>query len=128
VKNENLQNKKIKYEELKEKITKKYNDEMKRMKKIIEAIEENSVINEDDPLETIIFKKYLEVENVQKVAKYINDLGYRIKTESYIGERKYIGGDITDILMSDVNVEKKLKQVVKELQEKNYSDMLKIWV
>ena len=92
-----------------------------------EAIQNNSEIKDTDSFETIIFKKYLELENVQSVAKYINDLGKRVKTDSYVGERKYIGTDITEILIKDVDVEPKLKNVVQNLQDKNYREMLKHW-
>lgn len=123
-----MENKKVQYENLKNKITIKYNNEIIRIDKIIRAIEENKEIKEEDSFETIVFKKYLEVENVTKVAKYINDLGYRIKTDSYVGERKYIGKDITKILISDVNVEKNLKEVVQDLQYNNFEECSKIWV
>lgn len=124
--NENLKNKITKYEKLKEKRIKKYNEEMSIIKKIINVLEKFSKINEMDTFETIVFKKYLELENVSKVAKYVNELGYRIKTNSYIGERKYNGTDITEILIKDnVKVEDELKEVVKYLQDKNYNNMLK---
>lgn len=124
--NENLKNKITKYEKLKEKRIKKYNEEMSIIKKIINVLEKFSKINEMDTFEIIVFKKYLELENVSKVAKYVNELGYRIKTNSYIGERKYNGTDITEILIKDnVKVEDELKEVVKYLQDKNYNNMLK---
>lgn len=125
--NKNLKDKKEKYEKLQKKLTQKYNDEMIRIKKIIKVIDESSEIEKNDNFETIVFKKYLETENVSNVAKYINDLGYRIKTDSYIGERKYKSTDITEILMKDVDVNKELKEIVKYLQNKNYINMLKIW-
>lgn len=125
--NKNLVDKKEKYKKLQKRVTQKYNDEMKRLKKILKVIDENSEIEKNDNLETIIFKKYLELENVTSVARYINDLGYRIKTDSYIGERKYKGTDITEILIKDVGVNKELKEVVQYLQNKNYSEMVKHW-
>lgn len=125
--NSNFEKKINKYKELQKKETEKYNEKMTGYKEIIEAIQNNSEIKDTDSFETIIFKKYLELENVQSVAKYINDLGYRIKTDSYVGERKYIGKDITDILCKNVDVEAKLKKVVQNLQDKNYREMLKHW-
>ena len=101
---------------------------MKIIKGVLEVLESNSAIEKSDSLETIIFKKYLELENVQKVAKYINELGYRIKTGSWIGERKYTSNDITKILVDrDCMVERKLKYIVQFLQDKNYEHMRKIW-
>lgn len=126
--NDNLINKKAKYEELAQKTTTQYRKDMKAIKGIIEVIENNGEIKEDDTFETIVFKKYLELENVKKVADYVNQLGYRIKTNSYIGERKYIGNDISEIIINkDCLVEKKLKTIVQSLQYKNYEAMSKIW-
>ncbi|WP_333861927.1 hypothetical protein [Clostridium sp.] len=126
--NENLISKKLQYEELAKKVTTKYRSEMKIIKGVLEVLESNSAIEKSDSLETIIFKKYLELENVQKVAKYINELGYRIKTGSWIGERKYTSNDITKILVDrDCMVERKLKYIVQFLQDKNYEHMRKIW-
>ncbi len=110
--NNNLINKKQKYEELAKKIKAKYRSEIKFIEKVIKVIENNGTIKEEDTIETIIFKKYLELENVQLVANYINDLGYRIKTESYKGKRKFIGSDISDIIASNVKVDKNLKEIV----------------
>lgn len=123
--NENLENKKAMYEELAKKITNKYRKNMKDIKGIIEVIENNSQIEDNDTFETIIFKKYLEIENVKKVANHINSLGYRIKTQSYIGERKYTSNDISEIIISDVEVEKKLKDTVKKLHSQNSIAMVK---
>jgi hypothetical protein len=117
--NENLENKKANYEELAKKITNKYKNEMKSIKGLIKVIENNSIIEESDTIEINIFKKYLELENVQKVANYINDLGYRIKTNSYAGERKYTGNDISNIIASNVKVEAKLKTTVQDLHSQN---------
>lgn len=126
--NKSLEDKKSKYEELAKKTTSKYRSDMKAIKGVIEVIETNSSIEEGDTFETIVFKKYLELENVKKVADYVNQLGYRIKTDSYIGERKYIGNDITEIITNrDCLVEKKLKSIVQFLQDKNYEAMSKIW-
>ena len=74
-----------------------------------------------------VFKKYLELESVRAVANYINELGYRVKTNSYVGERKYIGTDITKIILSDIEIDKELKEVVKLIQELNYEHMSKKW-
>lgn len=126
--NDNLMNKKVKYEEFARKVTSKYRKDIKVIKGIIELIENNGEIKENDTLETIVFKKYLQLENVKKVADHINSLGYRIKTNSYIGERKYIGNDITEIIINKgCLVEKKLKTIVQFLQDKNYEAMSKIW-
>lgn len=123
--NDNLTNKKEHYEELARKVMSKYRKDMKAIKGIIELIETNGEVKENDTLETIIFKKYLELENVKRVADYINSLGYRIKTNSYIGQRKYTSNDISEIIISDVDVEKKLKDTVKDLHSQHSIAMVK---
>lgn len=125
--NSNLQKKIEKYKLLQQKLTNKYNEKMKIINKILNAINSKSELKECDDFETIVFKKYLEVENVSHVAKYVNDLGYRVKTNTNIGERKYNGTDITEILISDVNIDEELKEVVKYLQDKNHKAILRIW-
>lgn len=125
--NEILKNKINGYRKLEEKIIKKHNEKIQKIEKIINIIENKSQIKEDDNFETIVFKKYLELESVRSVANYINELGYRVKTDSYIGERKYIGTDITKIILSDIDIDKELKEVVKLIQELNYEHMSKKW-
>ena len=115
------------YRKLEEKIIKKHNKKIQKIEKIINILENKSQIKEDDNFETIVFKKYLELESVRAVANYINELGYRVKTNSYIGERKYIGTDITKIILSDLDIDKELKEVVKLIQELNYEHMSKKW-
>ncbi len=125
--NEILRNKINGYRKLEEKIIKKHNEKIQKIEKIINILENKSQIKEDDNFETIVFKKYLELESVRAVANYINELGYRVKTNSYIGERKYIGTDITKIILSDIEIDKELKEVAKLVQELNYEHMLKKW-
>lgn len=122
-----LQNKINEYRKLEEKITKKYNEKIQKIEEIINILENKSQIKEDDNFETIVFKKYLELESVRAVANYINELGYRVKTDSYIGERKYIGTDITKIILSDIDIDKELKEVVKLIQELNNENILRKW-
>ena len=125
--NEILRNKINGYRKLEEKIIKKHNEKIQKIEKIINILENKSQIKEDDNFETIVFKKYLELESVRAVANYINELGYRVKTNSYVGERKYIGTDITKIILSDIEIDKELKEVAKLVQELNYEHMLKKW-
>lgn len=125
--NEILRNKINGYRKLEEKIIKKHNEKIQKIEKIINILENKSQIKEDDNFETIVFKKYLELESVRAVANYINELGYRVKTNSYVGERKYIGTDITKIILSDIEIDKELKEVVKIIQELNYEHMSKKW-
>lgn len=115
------------YRKLEKKIIKKHNEKIQKIEKIINILENKSAIKEDDNFETIVFKKYLELESVRAVANYINELGYRVKTNSYVGERKYIGTDITKIILSDIEIDKELKEIVKLIQELNYEHMSKKW-
>lgn len=75
-------------------------------------------IEQDDSLETIMFKKYLELGDVTKVATYINNQGYRIKTSSYKGEKKYISNDIAYVI-SNINdsVDNELVKAIKEMKD-----------
>lgn len=96
-------------------------NQIKKIEETIRFIEKNKV-NEEDSLETIIFKKYLEFENTKKVTKHINDLGYRKTTSNKQGikERKYITTDISTILKDkNAKVETKLKTYVIKLFNKN---------
>jgi len=88
----------MKIEEINEKIK-----DLNKYKKLLKM-----EIKEFANIEEIMFKKYLEVESVTKVAKYINELGYRINN------RKYIANDISDVITNkNVVIEsKELKLVV----------------
>ena len=48
-------------------------------------------------IEEIIFTKYIELQNASAVADFMNDKGYRIKTDSRHEERRYISNDITQL-------------------------------
>lgn len=80
--------------------------ELNKLKKLLKII-----ITEDDTLEEIVYKKYLELESVTIVSKYINNLGYRIN------KRKYIPNDITQIITDKKMVIKNndLKQIVSKI-------------
>jgi len=77
--------------------------ELNKFKKLLKM-----EITEFEDVENIIFKKYLECERVASVAKFINDLGYRINN------RKYIANDISDVITDkDIVINSKdLKLVV----------------
>lgn len=95
--------------------------QIKEIGKTIRFIQKNGVM-EGDSLETIIFKKYLELENTKKVTDYINELGYRKDTSNKQGipKRKYITTDISNVLKDkNVEVDKKIKAYVVKLFNKN---------
>lgn len=88
-----------------------------KIKNFTDILEECEVL-ESDSIETIIFKKYIELNELTKVADYINDKGYRIKTSSYIGERKYISNDISEVINNpSTNVNISLINAIKEMKE-----------
>lgn len=107
-----LENRKKKYQLMKDKIELEYTKKITELNRLLKVIE-NMEVNEDDNFETIIFKKYIEFESVNEVANCINDLGYKVKTNSNIGCRKYINKDISNILTKEnVEVETELKETV----------------
>ncbi|HBF8940467.1 TPA: hypothetical protein KO175_004485, partial [Clostridioides difficile] len=82
---------------------------------------EESIIDESDHVELVVFKLYLQLENVVKVTETVNDLGFRIKTNTYARERKYSTNDITSIITDPfANVVEDLKILVQDRQRKNY--------
>lgn len=125
---ETVKSNREKYIDIREKYICKHKRKMEEIEKILDAIDKYSEIKKDDSFENIVFKKYLQLENVKSVAKYLNDEGYRIKTYSYKGERKYIGTDVTKIILNKyAKVDDQLKDVVRLIQKRNYESTLKKW-
>lgn len=125
---ETVKSNREKYIDIREKYICKHKRKMEEIEKILDAIDKYSEIKKDDSFENIVFKKYLQLENVKNVAKYLNDEGYRIKTYSYKGERKYIGTDVTRIILNKyAKVDDQLKDVVRLIQKRNYESTLKKW-
>lgn len=108
-----------------EKIRDFYNNSISEIKTILEYMDRDISIKEDDNIDTIILKKYIEYGNMKDVQKCINDLGYRIQTDSYIGSRKYTTEDISQTIypykryeddeQKVVNADEELKEVVKKI-------------
>ncbi|EES48696.1 hypothetical protein NE172_08965 [Clostridium botulinum] len=101
-----------------------YNKNIEEIKQILEYIKNDISVKAEDNIDTIILKKYIEYGNMKDVQKYIDDLGYRIKTESYIGSRKYTAEDISQVVYPyekgdekprEVNADEMLKEVVKKM-------------
>lgn len=125
---ETVKSNREKYIDIREKYICKHKRKMEEIEKILDTIDKYSEIKKDDSFENIVFKKYLQLENVKSVAKYLNDEGYRIKTYSYKGERKYIGTDVTRIISNKyAKVDDQLKDVVRLIQKRNYESTLKKW-
>ncbi|HFL3523733.1 TPA: hypothetical protein ACG3Q9_003316 [Clostridioides difficile] len=105
---------------LKKKVKKNYDSKINKLELYLKVLEE-SVIDESDHVELVTFKLYLQLENVVKVTRTINDLGFRIKTSTYSKERRYTTNDITSIITdSFANVDEDLKMLVQERQRNNY--------
>lgn len=105
-----LEYRKNKYQKIRDQVESEYNKKITELDRLLRVIEHGEV-KEDDTFETIVFKKYIEFENVKDVADSINELGYKIKTNSYVGSRKYTSKDISDILHNDsVEVEEELRE------------------
>lgn len=102
-----------------------YNKSIEDIKNILEYMDGDIQINEDDTIDTIILKKYMEYGNMKDVQKYINDSGYKVKTDSYIGSRKYTLDDISQTVypyarlesqeLKKVNADEELKEIVKKM-------------
>lgn len=71
-----------------------------------------NILEEDDDINTIVFKKYIELSDVRRVTDYINSLGVKIPTDTYVGERKYLTNDITRILNSKAEVNPELRECI----------------
>ena len=105
---------------LKKKIKKNYDSNINKIDSYLKILEE-SIIDESDHVELVVFKLYLQLENVVKVTETVNDLGFRIKTNTYARERKYSTNDITSIITDPfANVVEDLKILVQDRQRKNY--------
>jgi len=75
-------------------------------------------INGHEEINTLVFKKYVELNDVTKTTAYINSCGYRIPTNTYVGERKYKTNDITAILKEGNRfVEDELVEAVELIKE-----------
>jgi hypothetical protein len=84
-------------------------DVSKKIKKLNEIKKLLKIaVNENDSVEEVVFKKYLHLESISKVAAYLNEHGYKNKN------RKYIAQDISFIITNkDVQIKnKQLKDIV----------------
>lgn len=71
-------------------------------------------------LDTIVYKKYLEIESVKEVADWLNSKGYRKKNPNTGNDIKYISNDVTERLKDkNAQVPTELKECVKKLFAKH---------
>ncbi|AWK52222.1 hypothetical protein DIC82_14985 [Clostridium beijerinckii] len=104
-----------------------YNDRLKKYKDKVCSLEskinrfvmlsQTNTLEETDDINSIVFKKYIELSDVRRVADYINSLGLKIPTNTYVGERKYLTNDITQILKSKAEVNPELRECVSLMKE-----------
>lgn len=99
----------------------KVEEKIKYWQKVKELLMQELPLNAS--LDTIIYKKYLEIENVKVVADWINEQGYRRKNATTGNEIKYTSNDITERLKDkNAQVSSELRDCVKQLflQHKAY--------
>lgn len=116
----NIEKRLNEFMEIKNKIIEANNRRLETINKYIEVLKKCD-LKEADNLETKIFKLYILLNSTQKVANYLNALGYRIETDTFIGVRKFISTDITDTIKynSDCVLDDDLRETVIKLQQNN---------
>ena len=75
-------------------------------------------------LENTALQKYIELQGAMKVAEYLNNEGYRIRSNGKLGERKYSSNDVTDIINTpdkDSEADRTLLAIAKALYKFNVS-------
>lgn len=123
--NVNLCNKKEKYLL----VLSALNDKIKHFIDILNKCD----IEDDDSIEIVILKKYIELNDTAKVAEYLNECGYRITTSSNIGRRKYSHNDVSKVVNNrDAGADAYLhgavsdmREIEKILKKINYKSMIK---
>lgn len=73
-------------------------------------------------MKEMTIKLYAELNNVNEVAKALNEKGYRKEGKLVAGERaqvKLISNDVTEILNDDVTEGDQLHEIVKKVLNKN---------
>ncbi len=90
------------------------NDKQRRkeLKKFMSLVKDTP----EDCFNKLMFKKYIELKGSIKLANYLNNNGFRVKTQSKIGQRKYTTVDIYNFMLDEGNqtdVDSRLINVVK---------------
>ena len=122
----------MKIDKLKKEIEKIKNDIEKSYKRIyfLELLVklDQEPIYEDDNLDTIIYKKYMDLENVSNVAKWLNEQGYRLESPVTGEMIKYKSTDISTTLTDKkIDVRADLKEAVQQLFIENKNKAMKRW-
>ena len=69
-----------------------------KLNSLVEFIPNMKESDYDDIVEYKILCSYILIGSIAKVTEYINELGYRIKSNGSTGERKYTTNDISNII------------------------------
>lgn len=78
-------------------------------------------VKKSDSLNVVVFKMYLQLNHVSKVADIVNKLGFRVSTNSKKGCRKFCSNDITEILKTGcVELDEELVAIAQHIHECNY--------
>lgn len=100
----------MKIEEVNKKI-----EQLERIKSFLEV-----PIEADSSMDTIIYKKYLEYENVSGVSRWLSENGYMKKSEDSTRLIKYNAADVSNSIKDkNVDVDEELKKIVKKLFKKH---------
>jgi len=105
----------------------KINSQISKLTYMRDSLLRHQDIKANDTLITIIFKMYLSLESVTKIAAWVNSQGYRIP--SHKGERKYRVTDIRDILNEPQEaVSQELRYIVQKIFKANkHGSKIKEW-
>lgn len=99
-----------------------------KIDKVKERIEElQAYVNAYDGYDPVTMKQkaiklYAETNNVSAVAKELNEQGYRKEGKLVAGKRAQVkinSNDVTDMLVSDVDPEDELHEIVKKVLNQN---------
>lgn len=82
-----------------------------------ESMERHMEILEGDSIEIIIFKLYLTLESLEKISRWLDSKGYRLKSQ--MGNRKYRVQDISKIIKEAEGIDPELLFIVRRIYELN---------
>lgn len=91
-----------------------YEKNIEELENVIEFMKSDLVvIKENDNIDTIILKAYVENGSMPLTCNYMNEKGYKVPSPT--GGRKYTIKDISDIVsdFENKNIDSKLKSIVR---------------
>lgn len=93
-----------------------YENNILELEEVVNYLKSDLVkIKDNDSIETIILKSYIEQGGIKPTCDYINDMGYRIPSSK--GERKYTVKDISCIIseLDSDSIDNKLKEIINSI-------------